>query len=827
MSAPFNRIVVIAVLWTALVVLVPFEAQAQPGTVLSHQKISDTEGGFSGTLDDIDRFGFAVASLGDLDGDGVGDIAVGAYGDDDGGGDKDPAADHGAVWILFLNTDGTVKSHQKISDTQGGFTGILDDEDFFGWSVASLGDLDGDGVGDLAVGAINDNDGGKGFAARGAVWVLFLNTNGTVKAHQKISSTQGGGPPLDDGDHFGSSLASLGDLDGDGVGDLAVGAIGDDDGGNFRGAVWVLFLNSDGTVKSNQKISNTQGGFTGILDDGDSFGYSVAALGDLDGDGVGDLAVGANYDDDGGANRGAVWALFLNADGTVKSHQKISETEGGFTGILNDFDAFGISVASHGDLDGDGVSDLAVGAYFDGGAHGAVWVLFLNTNGTVKSHQKISDTQGGGPPLDAGDLFGVSVASLGDLDGDGIADLAVGAYRDDDGGVNRGAVWVLFLDGVACPLGFGDCETEPPLILFREENDSSWDWGGNGEIPGWDHVGFFHAGIVYEAHPGYSPGDYWDPLEEEFININISLRNVQTVHTLGSFLHDSTEQKTDATSIVAEIDFKIADALQTFIESQIGEPFQNPDCTVGGLLCMVANLAPAIQKHLEPDGNGVLSYTCIGLIERAAEEAGVNFGLGFIFPWLEMFGTGVGAISFPMLSPELLAFILDAEALPGETGSWFAGLLDPVDFMLTDPLGRRLGHTQELGTINEIPDSLFTGDGAVEQILILNPIPGEYLVELVGLGELAEAAFGGSIEGQLFQGFLDVGETAELVFVFPEPCPADLDGNGDVGVSDFLELLGVWGPCPPKGDCPADFDGNGDVGVSDFLELLGNWGPCP
>ena len=59
------------------------------------------------------------------------------------------------------------------------------------------------------------------------------------------------------------------------------------------------------------------------------------------------------------------------------------------------------------------------------------------------------------------------------------------------------------------------------------------------------------------------------------------------------------------------------------------------------------------------------------------------------------------------------------------------------------------------------------------------------------------------------------------------PCPADLDGSGDVGVSDFLELLGAWGPCPPKGDCPADFDGSGDVGVSDFLELLGNWGPCP
>ena len=63
--------------------------------------------------------------------------------------------------------------------------------------------------------------------------------------------------------------------------------------------------------------------------------------------------------------------------------------------------------------------------------------------------------------------------------------------------------------------------------------------------------------------------------------------------------------------------------------------------------------------------------------------------------------------------------------------------------------------------------------------------------------------------------------------ICPALCPWDLDGSGDVGVSDFLDLLGNWGPCPPKGDCPADFDGSGDVSVSDFLKLLGNWGPCP
>ena len=64
-------------------------------------------------------------------------------------------------------------------------------------------------------------------------------------------------------------------------------------------------------------------------------------------------------------------------------------------------------------------------------------------------------------------------------------------------------------------------------------------------------------------------------------------------------------------------------------------------------------------------------------------------------------------------------------------------------------------------------------------------------------------------------------------YEFQVTCPWDLDCNGSVGVGDLLILLGVWGPCPPKGGCPADFDDSGDVGVSDFLELLGNWGPCP
>ncbi len=426
----------------ALILAHPLAAQTpSDGTVKSFQKISDTEGSFTASLDNSDHFGLSVSALGDLDGDGVGDLAVGAYLDDDGG------TDRGAVYVLFMQTDGTVKSFQKISDTAGSFTGTLDDGDLFGVSVAALGDLDGDGVIDLAVGADYDDDGG---ADRGAVYVLFMQTDGTVKSFQKISDTEGSfTATLDNIDYFGRSLAALGDLDGDGVADLAVGACADDDGGYDHGAVYVLFMKTDGTVKSFQKISDTEGNFTATLSYSNTIGTSVSALGDLDGDGVADLAMGAPEDDDGGQDRGSVYILFMKTDGTVKSYQKISDTAGNFTGDLNNGDFFGISVSALGDLDGDGVSDLAVGAYGEnnGGAdRGAVYVLFMQNDGVVKSYQKISDTAGSfTATLDDSDRFGLSVAALGDLDGDGVADLAVGADNDDDGGENRGAVYVLFL----------------------------------------------------------------------------------------------------------------------------------------------------------------------------------------------------------------------------------------------------------------------------------------------------------------------------------------------------------------------------------------------
>jgi hypothetical protein len=430
---------------SALAILVAATATAQQG-VARQQKISDTAGNFAGELDDYDAFS-VPARLGDLDGDGSVDLAVGARLDDDGG------MNRGAVWILKVDRGGRVRNHTKISDTEGGFTGALDDNDAFGRSVEPLWCLTEEWPqgSAIAVGDEGDDDGGRD---AGAVWLLLLTVNGSVSSHGKISATAGNFTgDLAAYDRFGTSLASLGDLDGDGVTDLAVGAPGDDDGGVDRGAVWILLLNADGTVKTHQKISDTEGGLSDSspgsspLGDHDHFGVSLACPGDVDGDGITDLAVGANSSDHA---RGGVWILFLNGDGTVKRKRRIGHGVGGFAGRLRRGDQFGWSLTEIGDRDREGSGDLAVGAVGDddgGPDRGAVWLLTLSPDGSVRSERKISGRQGGFTgSLDDDDRFGSAIAMAGDVNGDGIPDLAVGAMGDDDGGTDRGAIWILFLD---------------------------------------------------------------------------------------------------------------------------------------------------------------------------------------------------------------------------------------------------------------------------------------------------------------------------------------------------------------------------------------------
>ena len=134
----------------------------------------------------------------------------------------------------------------------------------FGWSMTNLGDLDGDGVDDLAVGAPGEPNtylNGSGYAntetRSGAVYILFMSTNGTVKSSTRVGGMSNGGPMLYSGDEFGYSVAGLGDLDGDGVLDMAVGAPG-----TIISSVYIMFLYANGTCRSNVLI---RGQYTGTV----------------------------------------------------------------------------------------------------------------------------------------------------------------------------------------------------------------------------------------------------------------------------------------------------------------------------------------------------------------------------------------------------------------------------------------------------------------------------------------------------------------------------------------------------------------------------------
>ena len=445
------RVLLLAILVLSLIIPVGmFDASAvtNDGSVDSTVESNSNTSGIN--LADQDRFGSSVANIGDLDGDGVNDLLVGNIGNDNGGPNR------GAAHILFMNTDGTVKSAIKIKDATANGP-ILDDGDNFGFSAESISDLNGDGVNDFIIGAPKDDGNGGTSPNSGNVAILYPDTDGSfVKAKREIKNTTANGPTISDGDMFGISVANMDDLNGDGFDDLAIGASKDDAGGTNRGAVHIIYMANNGFVSSSEEInSNTANGPT--LSDEDYFGRSVENIGDLDGDGVNDLAVGAenddmdeNGDDDGGAQRGAVHILFMNSDASVKSTVEINDSTANGP-VLDDNDKFGRSIANIGDFDGDGVNDLAVGAHLDDEGdtnQGAVHILFMNTDGSVKSTVEINDSTANGPTLSDRDQFGEGIENMGDLNGDGINDLAVVAPQDDAGGTERGALHILFMTAI-------------------------------------------------------------------------------------------------------------------------------------------------------------------------------------------------------------------------------------------------------------------------------------------------------------------------------------------------------------------------------------------
>ncbi len=375
-----------------------------------------------------DNFGSSIVNIGDLNDDGISDIAVGAIDDDAGGSNR------GAIHVLFMNRNGTVSSTIEINNNTANGP-VLNNGDNFGSSIANIGDLNADGISDIAVGAY-----GGGDDYSGAIHVLFMNRNGTVSSTIEINNNTANGPDLNGLDVFGSSIANIGDLNGDGILDIAVGAL-------YGAAIHVMLMNRNGTVSSTIEI-NTNTANVPFITSNDRFGVSIANIGDLNGDGVLDIAVGANYGNVGGTDRGTIYVLFMNSNASVSSTIEINDsTVIGLT--LDDHDYFGSSIANIGDLNGDGILDIAVGASNDdaGGTNsGTIHVLFMNSDASVSNTIEINNNTANGPVLNHVDNFGSSIANIGDLNNDGILDIAVGAPGDDASGPDLGAIHVLFMN---------------------------------------------------------------------------------------------------------------------------------------------------------------------------------------------------------------------------------------------------------------------------------------------------------------------------------------------------------------------------------------------
>ncbi len=277
-------------------------------------------------------------------------------------------------------------------------------------------------------------------------FATYSQTPGSVLSYKKIGNNLGNLGAIPANGYFGSSIISIGDINNDGVEDLAVGAFG-------SRSVYILRMDTNGTVQSKSILGPGMGNMPLNIDN--SFGKSVTNLGDLNGDGNNDIAVGCDYSSDGGvAYTGAIYIITLSDSGTALNYTKISKTSGYGTGGLPLTDAgyFGSSVDTIGDLNNNGVVDLIVGNHFDlvGSSNikkGSVWVIFLNEKLNVDSFYNIYDgVSNFNSNQTYNNAFGTSVTGIGDDDNDGVEDIAVGACWDDDGLIDAGAFYIIRLN---------------------------------------------------------------------------------------------------------------------------------------------------------------------------------------------------------------------------------------------------------------------------------------------------------------------------------------------------------------------------------------------
>jgi hypothetical protein len=370
---------------------------------------------------ELGEFGYQVRGAGDLNGDGYPDIVVGAPFDSTLG------LDSGRAFVWFGGPGMTGDPDLILDDTNGG--------DYFGFAVAGVGDLDGDGFDDLAVGAPGFDFSGLD---RGRVYVYRGGMNMDDTPDNNFEGEFGG-------DRFGWSIAGAGDMNRDGRNDMIVGAPYNSTGGNnvgraylFVGASSIMTMGPDPDVTwsgvAGGAPTNTTN-FASFAPDGQpingpGFGYSVANLSDFRGDGRAAVAVGSP------GQSGAQGRAYLFIASSTTGALPPTTPRATFTNNIAN-EEFGWSVASGGDVNGDGRADLLIGAPGTNGSTGSVRIYYgsSSASGTVSS-PSLERSRGV-----TGDRFGHAISGAGDIEG-GANHWLVGAPGDDSAGLNAGRVYL-------------------------------------------------------------------------------------------------------------------------------------------------------------------------------------------------------------------------------------------------------------------------------------------------------------------------------------------------------------------------------------------------